>query len=157
MSFKNTIRSLIPFLTLFFLLGSGAYLSAQRGNNPPPGGPGGPGGFDRQGPEGRPNIEALKVAYMTKNLNLTAEEAQQFWPNYNAYGDELKKTRRENNDNELAFEEKALAVRKKYYTLFKKALGTDERANAVFKAEKNFNSMVRKELMNRRQGEKREN
>lgn len=147
-------RRLIAFV-LLLCLSNLAF--AQRNDNRPPGGPGGPGGFDLQGPEGRPNIEALKVAYLSKQLNLTAEEAQQFWPHYNAYGEELKKTRKENNDNELAFEEKALAVRKKYYAAFKKVLGTDERANNVFKAEKNFNGMVRKELMNRRMGQKREN
>lgn len=157
------MKSQTPFLraarllALWALLLMGQLAFAQRPENRPPGGPGGPGGFERQGPEGRPNIEALKVAYLTKELNLSAEEAQQFWPNYNAYGEELKKTRKENIDNELVFEEKALAVRKKYYIAFKKVLGTDERANQVYKAEKSFNAMVRKELMNRQQRQKKEN
>ena len=98
----------------------------------------------------RANIEALKVAFVTSELNLTAEEAQKFWPIHNGYMEELKKIRKENMDNEIGFEEKALAIRKKSYADFKKVLGSDERANQVFKSEKAFNNMMRKELMDRR-------
>jgi|688.fasta_scaffold00864_17 hypothetical protein len=96
------------------------------------------------------NIEALKVAYITRQLNLTPEEAQKFWPVHNMYFEELKKTRRENLDNELVFEEKALNVRKKYNSDFRKILMSDERVNKLFKLEKDFNNELRKELMNRR-------
>lgn len=98
----------------------------------------------------RANIEALKVAYITRELNLTAEEAQKFWPIHNGYIEELKQVRKENMDNELGFEEKALSIRKKSYTDFKKVLGSDERANQVFKVEKAFTNLMRKELMNRK-------
>ncbi len=98
----------------------------------------------------RANIEALKVAYITRELNLTAEEAQKFWPIHNGYIEELKQVRKENMDNELGFEEKALVIRKKSYTDFKKVLGSDERANQVFKLEKAFNNLMRKELMDRK-------
>lgn len=33
----------------------------------------------------RQQIESQKVAFITKRLNLTVEEAQQFWPIYNEY------------------------------------------------------------------------
>lgn len=33
---------------------------------------------------GREKIRALKVAYLTEQLNLTTSEAEQFWPIYNA-------------------------------------------------------------------------
>lgn len=33
----------------------------------------------------RERIKALKISYITKELNLTEGEAQQFWPVYNAY------------------------------------------------------------------------
>lgn len=36
---------------------------------------------------GKEKIKKLKIAYFTENLNLTSEEAQQFWPVYNAYDD----------------------------------------------------------------------
>lgn len=38
-------------------------------------------------------IEALKVSYITQQLNLTPEEAQAFWPVYNAFQDKLKAIR----------------------------------------------------------------
>lgn len=100
-------------------------------------------------PGPRVNAEALKVAFVTRQLNLTVEEAQKFWPVHNSYMDELKKARVENKDNELAFEEKALAIRKKYNVDFKKILNSDERANKVLKLEKDFNNMMRKELVER--------
>ncbi len=36
------------------------------------------------------NVEAIRIAYLTRQLNLTPEEAQQFWPVYNQAQDELK-------------------------------------------------------------------
>jgi hypothetical protein len=96
------------------------------------------------------NIEALKVAYITRQLNLTPEEAQKFWPIHNIYFEEIKKTRRENLENELVFEEKILNVRKKYNSEFRKILMSDERVNKLFKIEKDFNNELRKEWMNRR-------
>jgi hypothetical protein len=97
----------------------------------------------------RNNIEALKVAYITRQLNLTTEEAQKFWPVHNIYFEELKKARKDNLDNELAFEEKALSVRKKYSVEFKKVLISDERVNKVFTSDRDFNNELRKELKNR--------
>ena len=97
----------------------------------------------------RNNIEALKVAYITRQLNLTPDEAQKFWPVHNIYFEELKKARKDNLDNELAFEEKALSVRKKYSVEFKKVLISDERVNKVFTADRDFNNELRKELKNR--------
>lgn len=42
-------------------------------------------------------VKALKVAYITENLALTAEEAEKFWPIYN----EFSKTRHELRNVEL--------------------------------------------------------
>jgi nitrate reductase assembly molybdenum cofactor insertion protein NarJ len=96
-------------------------------------------------------LEALKVAYLTKKLNLNSEEAQKFWPVYNEYIADMKKVRQENRGgDELKREEKLLEVRKKYQTSFSKALSAD-RANQFFKAEKEFYSYVQKELQERRQ------
>jgi len=84
------------------------------------------------------NVEALKVAFMTKHLNLNADEAQKFWPAYNACMEELKKARQEKKEDVLAFEEAALNIRKKYRNDFKKALGSDERANKALIADRAF-------------------
>lgn len=40
--------------------------------------------FGQDYKEKREKIKALKVAYITEQLNLTTEEAQKFWPIYNA-------------------------------------------------------------------------
>ena len=96
------------------------------------------------------NIEALKVAFITKHLNLNAEEAQKFWPAYNACFEELKKVRQDKKEDVLAFEEAALNIKKKYKNDFKKALGSDERVNKALTADRAFMEMIREELQNRR-------
>lgn len=45
----------------------------------------------------RERLEAQRVAYITAELDLTAEEAQRFWPIYNEYK-EAKKALRPNRD-----------------------------------------------------------
>lgn len=96
-------------------------------------------------------LEALKIAYLTKKLNLTTDEAQRFWPVYNAYIADMKRVKAdERNADELEKDEKILAVRKKYQQEFSKALSPD-RANQFFKAEKEFYGFVAKELQERRQ------
>lgn len=40
-------------------------------------------------------VKALKVAYLTNNLGLTATEAEKFWPIYNAYDEKQFELRHE--------------------------------------------------------------
>lgn len=40
-------------------------------------------------------IKALKVAYITEELQLTSEEASKFWPLYNAFDDKQKEFKQE--------------------------------------------------------------
>jgi hypothetical protein len=98
-------------------------------------------------------LEAYKIAYLTKKLNLSAEEAQKFWPIYNKYVTEIGQLRRMNRPNmdEVAMEEKVVNVRKRYKTEFSQALTDEQRVNQFFKADKEFNTVVRKELQERRQ------
>lgn len=109
------------------------------------------GGTEKKNPGGR--VEALKIAYLTQKLNLSTEEAQKFWPIYNKYAAEIRKTRsdgRLNKETEIEIEEKILGIRKKYNGEFTKAL-SPEKVNAFFKAEKDFGTVLQKELMERRQ------
>ena len=97
-------------------------------------------------------IEALKIAYLTKKLNLSTDEAQKFWPIYNEYMGEIRKTRidaRQNQEGEIPTEEKLLNIRKKYNGEFNKALSS-EKVNTFFKAEKEFGTVLQKVLMERR-------
>jgi hypothetical protein len=95
------------------------------------------------------NLQGLKIAFITRELNLTTDEAQKFWPMYFGYFDDLKKARNESKDDVIAFDEKALAIKKRYFSDFKKVLGTDERANKVFLVDRDFGAIIKKEIQNR--------
>ncbi|MFY7652569.1 MAG: hypothetical protein ACOVQE_07680 [Chitinophagaceae bacterium] len=97
------------------------------------------------------DVQALKIAFLTRQINLTTEEAQKFWPVYFAFLDEMKQARKENRDNIIAFEEKALAIKKRYQQEFKKVLNSDQRVNRVFSADMEFNEHVKRVLMRRQQ------
>lgn len=103
-----------------------------------------------QSPSARPaTVQALKIAFLTKDLNLTADEAQKFWPVYNSYIEDLKKLKKDSKEEVLVFEERSLVIKKKYNQDFKKILLSDERANKVFLADRNFAMFIKKELMDR--------
>ena len=118
--------------------------NAQPPQGPPQGPP------LQQGPRPHKNIQAIKVAFITRELNLTAEEAQKFWPLYNAYSESIKKIRIEQKQDVLGFEEKALAGRKKLKAEMKKILVSEDRANIAMKIDRDFNEVLRNELKDRR-------
>ena len=97
-------------------------------------------------------LEAYKIAYITKKLNLSPAEAQKFWPIYNRYQQEIRSARvnnRQNKANEIEMEEKMLQIRKKYNQQFSSAID-DEKVNKLYRSEREFGLMVQKELMERR-------
>ena len=102
-------------------------------------------------PGGRPEtVEAIKIAYFTRKLNLTPEEAQKFWPVYNQYAAELRQIRQQNRDlDELDMEEKVVNLRKKYKDDFSKILPGDK-VNQFYKVDKEFNIYLRNELQERK-------
>lgn len=98
-------------------------------------------------------LEALKIAYLTKKLNLSPEEAQRFWPIYNNYAAEIRRARVEQRQRkvpEIEIEERILGIRKKYNSEFSRALNS-EKINTFFRSEKDFGNYVQKELAERRQ------
>ncbi len=98
-------------------------------------------------------IEALKIAFLTRKLNLSTEEAQKFWPVYNKYADEIRNVQieaRQNRTTEIDREEKILTIRKRFNGEFTKAL-SGEKVNTFFRVEKEFNGFLQKEMMERRQ------
>jgi hypothetical protein len=94
-------------------------------------------------------IEALKVAFITKELDLTPDEAQKFWPVYNQYSKELKTTIKDNQDV-IDRDEKVVNLRKRYRDQFTKVLGSD-RMNRMFNAERDFRQLLIKSLKRQRQ------
>jgi len=97
-------------------------------------------------------LQALKIAYLTKKLDLSPDEAQRFWPIYNKYTSDIRSIRqeqKEKNLSEIDVEEKILGVRKKYNGEFGKAL-SPEKVNTLFKSEKDFGAIIQRELQERR-------
>ena len=47
----------------------------------------------QRGKESSKKINALKIAYITEQLNLTSSEAEKFWPIYNDYNKKQNKAR----------------------------------------------------------------
>ena len=102
-----------------------------------------------QKPGGLGNLQGLKIAYMTRQLNLSSEEAQKFWPIFYNYTDEMNDTRKTMKDDVIGLDEKLLSLKKKYWGEFKKVLGTDERVNKGFLSEREFGNYIKNELENR--------
>lgn len=104
------------------------------------------------GMESLKRVEALKIGFLTRQLELTPEEAEKFWPVYNKYTEELRKAQKENfrsDLSELEREEKILDLRKKYRSEFTKVISA-EKVNRMYQAEKEFRGMVQREIMERR-------
>ncbi|MFC7522456.1 hypothetical protein ACFQRK_00760 [Parapedobacter sp. GCM10030251] len=118
-------------------------------------------------------IEAEKIAFITKELNLTPSEAQRFFPAYNQYFKEISTLKRERRSNKpnytpnlqsqklagngfnpsnrdvLAFDAKELEVKKIYRKRFSDIIGP-ARASRFFEVEEEFRNYLLRELQHRR-------
>src|SRR5260370_42101668 len=70
-------------------------------------------------------LQSLYVAFITQKLDLTATEAQAFWPVHNAFDKEVKAV--DMNLPELEREQKVLDIKKRYERQFGKILGNPAR------------------------------
>jgi hypothetical protein len=101
------------------------------------------------------DIQALKAAFITKELDLTPDEAQKFWPVYNQYEKEMTAVIKDNkNDGDtppdvIDREEKVLNIRKKYKDQFTKVLGNQQRMNRLFNAEGKFRKILIRAIQQR--------
>ncbi|HMT29515.1 MAG TPA: hypothetical protein PKD91_09580 [Bacteroidia bacterium] len=129
-----------------------------------------PGPPDR---EKREQIEAMKVAFLTRKLDFTPDEAKVFWPVYNQYQDEIEKLRENRHkdmraardefdtmadkdveklvDGEIAFRQAEIDVLKKYNPQFKKVLPMKKVAK-LYRAEEDFKRELLQKLQERRGG-----
>ena len=94
-------------------------------------------------------IDALKVAFISRELDLTPDEAQKFWPVYNQYAKDLKNTISRGNDA-LDRDEKVLNLRKSYKDQFSNVLG-QQRMNKMYNAEGRFRNLLIKSMRNQNQ------
>lgn len=117
--------------------------------------------------ERREKIEAQKIAFITKKVDLTPGEAQLFWPVYNQYSDkmqEIRKKRRQDYkvakatfdnlsdkeveqlvDNEIIFRQKEIDLLKEYHSKFKGMLPIKKVAK-LYEAEEQFKRYLLNEL-----------
>lgn len=122
--------------------------------------------------EHREKIKALKVAYITQELNMNSEVAQKFWPVYNQY--EVKKRelhKRENVDwstigtisearaeamlkEYLVIEKEEYTIKKQLFTDLKKFL-TAREIIKLHELEAEFHQKLIKEYRDRMKAEKK--
>lgn len=109
----------------------------------------------------REKIESLKIAFITKKLDLSPEDSQLFWPVYNQYQREIsdlimqrraahKDTDADTIDEDLDIEGKIVDVRKKYRKEFSRVL-SPEKINQFYQAEREFREELIKQLKSRRE------
>lgn len=118
----------------------------------------------------RENIQTMKIAFITEKLDLTPQEAQQFWPLYNQYSDKMKdlrKKRRQDNrearsnfdelsdkeveqlvNNDLTIRQKELDLQKEYNEKFKSVLPIKKIAK-LYAAEEQFKVVLINKLKDR--------
>ncbi|MEO6148770.1 MAG: hypothetical protein ABIN95_02095 [Mucilaginibacter sp.] len=114
----------------------------------------------RQSPGGR--LANIKRDYLSKQLDLTSEEAKKFWPLYKQYQQQLtniRKLKRLNSTDaqangteqikkELYYETELVNIRKRYQDEFLKIL-PPEKVSELYKSEREFNDQVIKQLSER--------
>ncbi len=162
-------NSVLKTLFLLACISFGSIATAQPMGPPPPK------GKAEMQREKKENIEAMKIAFITKKLELSPEEAQKFWPVYNQYNEKLKdlrKKRRQDEreakkksedmtdkeleqaiDNDLAMRQKELDLQKEYNTKFKSIL-TIKKVSNLYAAEEQFKKFLLEKLREKKHEEK---
>ncbi|HQW82974.1 MAG TPA: hypothetical protein PK987_00860 [Ferruginibacter sp.] len=95
-------------------------------------------------------IQALYVAYVTQQLQLTPDEAQKFWPVHTQFTTELKAIKKDLP--ELDKQQARLDIKKRYLGSFNKILGPN-RSERFFRMESEF----RKKLLDKVNNNPRQN
>jgi Spy/CpxP family protein refolding chaperone len=98
--------------------------------------------------EGQKKIQALYVAYITKELNLTAEEAQKFWPIHTQFTNEVRGVKQDLP--ELEKQQAILNIKKKYQDKFNPVIG-NKRCERFFKMDGEFRRKLLDRIRKQRQ------
>ncbi len=116
----------------------------------------------QRGEKFQERVESMRIAFITKKLDLSPDEAQKFWPIYNQFRKEQKALRSnyrntknpgalsdaEAEDSILASferEEREVALKRKYYEQLKEVLPVQKIA-MLKKAERQFKERLVKQL-----------
>lgn len=156
------MKKILVIAASLFLLSSALYAQSGQGERMNKG-------------ERKEKVEAMKIAYLTNQLDLTPTEAQQFWPVFNEYETKIqairqsrRKDKKEGSDNldqltdkevealidsEVGFRQKELDVLKEYHAKFKAVLPIRKVAK-LYRAQEDFKRELLKKIQERK-GEKR--
>ena len=94
-------------------------------------------------------LQSLKIAFISRKLELSSEEAQSFWPIYNRYEGDLKSLNTQNRGGDvIEHEEQVLNLRKRYREEFIRVIG-QSKMNKLFLAEKEFRTALLRRFRNR--------
>ncbi len=132
-------------------------------------------GFAQNGSFSRDNmrnngerVKAVKIAFITSKLELTAKQSEQFWVIYNNYEEDLKKIRQQYSsspsgkstilsdaeamstvEDNLDFQEAVIGLKRKYNSSFLKVI-SPQQLSALYATEREFKEMLLKRLQQRR-------
>ena len=113
-------------------------------------------GMDRQLPqrqmtkEQRERLELFSIQFITKKLDLTPTEAEKFWPLYNEQKEASRNLMQTAKEDEIAFQEAMLVIRKKFKKDLMPILKTEERVNLALKVDRDLLNRMRNEMMRRK-------
>jgi len=113
-------------------------------------------GMDRQLPqrqmtkEQRERLELFSIQFITKKLDLTPTEAEKFWPLYNEQKEASRNLMQTAKQDEIAFQEAMLVIRKKFKKDLMPILKTEERVNLALKVDRDLLNRMRNEMMRRK-------
>jgi len=125
------MKHLLLIIT-FFLSGLSALQAQERDNDPA---------------KKEQKIQALYIAYMSRELKLTEVEAQKFWPVHSQFDSEIRSVR---GEEELKKQQEVLNIKKRYQDRFIRILGND-RANDFYRKDAEFRKKLVERLKNMRQ------
>lgn len=114
-------------------------------------------------------IKALELLYISRELDLTSEEAERFWPVYKKYSKEVNELLAERKrkakelkgqprtdaiaeealDKELGYERRMLEIKTRYKQEFMKILPARKVGN-IYRSEREFRAMMIRQLKERK-------
>lgn len=98
----------------------------------------------------RERLESFRIQFITKKLDLTPAEAEKFWPLYNEQKEASRNLMQTAKEDEIAFQEAMLVIRKKFKKDLMPILKTEERVNLALKVDRELLNKMRNEMMRRK-------
>ena len=100
--------------------------------------------------EQRERLELFSIQFITKKLDLTPAEAEKFWPLYNEQKTASRNLMQTAKEDEIAFQEAMLVIRKKFKKDLMPILKSEERVNLALKVDRDLLNRMRNEMMRRK-------